>query len=841
MDKNAVWKWLTLFVLVSFSLWRVLPLKKNVRLGLDLKGGTSFVVKIDEERIAEDIKARFKDMTDEQVLNEVKTTLSGAQARALEVLRNRVDNLGIAEPIIYPGKDNRIVIQLPGIDDAKREEAERSINSVAFLEFRMVHEDDEELVDKMLAKGLAPEGYRITTMGDTQFYKRDPSFPESRMDKAYKIQLGRFNVPDAGYEFMLEKEERDNQTVFRPVFVKRRREMSGEYLKNAAVDYRALGQPVVLIQFDARGAKMFGGITADYAPGGARNPNPNETRRLAIVLDGTLYSAPVLREAIYGGRAEISGNFTIVEAKLLSNILRAGSLPAPVKIVEKRFVAPSLGADSIRSGVRATIYGSILVVVFMMAYYSLAGVIADLALLLNIVLLPLGMIASAGFLGIFAGESSGGGAIQLPVLTLPGIAGIALTIGMAVDANVLIFERIREELRLGKRFWGAITAGYDRAFTAIADSNITTLLTAIILFILGSGPLRGFAVTLSAGIIMSMFTAIVVTKLMFGLIASRTRIQTLKMSTIIPVTSIDFIKFKNPAVLFSIAVIVVSWGIMVLRGAGNTGNIFGVDFTGGVSVMFDFEKKQPAENIRKALAGAGIREAHVQYQKELNADADTALLIKTGDDPIGGEKPAEIVKKTLANEFPDSKFTPAQEEEVGAQIGAELKKRSLWAIIFSLVGIIVYLAWRFEMGFALGAIVALAHDVLVTVGVYSLCGRQISLTIVAALLTIVGFSVNDTIVIFDRIRENLRLVRDKNFKDICNISINQTLSRTLLTSFTALITVVMLLFFGGGAINDFALALFIGMLAGVYSTVYIATPVVLLWHRGKRPDFAVKT
>lgn len=840
MDKNAIWKWLILVALTAGSLVVVCPPKEKIRYGLDLKGGTSFEVGIDEEQIRQEIRSRSATLTVEEVEHEVRNILDGAQDRALEVLRNRVDSLGISEPIIFPGKNNRIIIQLPGIGENMRKEAEKSILSVAFLEFRMVHEKNDELVAKLFEKNLAPEGYSIDRVGNEFLYKRDMRFPDSAMDSAYREKLGRFNVPDAGYEFMLEKLDKEKRIAYRPFFVKRRRELSGEYLKDASVDYRSLGQPVVKIQFDSQGARKFANITSDYAPGGAKNPNPNKMRYLAIVLDGTLYSAPYIREAIYGGKAEISGSFSLSEATFLSNILRAGSLPAPVRIVEKRFVAPSLGTDSIRSGVRAAIYGGSGVLVFMVGYYLVSGVIADLALLLNMILLPLGMIAMAGFLGIFLKESMGGGPIKLPVLTLPGIAGIALTIGMAVDANILIFERIREESQLGKRLWTAITAGYDRAFVTILDSNLTTVLTGIILFLLGSGPIRGFALTLCAGIAVSMFTALVVTKLFFGVIVSKTETRTLKMFQFFKNPMIDFVGKRKIAVGVSVIAIIISWGLMIAQGIKEPGKIFGVDFTGGLSVTFMLDKKQPVESIRDALSSSGIREAYIQYQEEIEKGGNAVLQIRTGADLIDGKKPAHLIKNVLKDKFPDAGFTVAQEDEVGPQVGEELKRSAVWSIILAWLGIIIYLSWRFELAFAVGAVVALIHDVLITVGLYTACGRQLSLPFVAALLTIVGYSVNDTIVVFDRIREGLRLVRDKSFTEICNLSINQTLSRTTLTSFTTLITIVALLVFGGGAINDFALALFIGVVVGTYSSVFIATPVVLLWYRDRKPEFATK-
>jgi SecD/SecF fusion protein len=468
------------------------------------------------------------------------------------------------------------------------------------------------------------------------------------------------------------------------------------------------------------------------------------------------------------------------------------------------------------------------------------GIVANLALILTLVLLPLGMILAAGFLGIFAADVMQRGPVQLPVLTLPGIAGILLTIGMAVDANVLIFERIREESGGGKRLWTAITAGYDRAFVTIIDANLTTLLTGIILFIFGSGPIRGFAVTLCAGILVSMFTALVVTKLLLGLVAKYTKLKELKMLAIIKATNIKFMNMRALAAIFSAIVILGSWAFLISSGMKSPGNVLAVDFTGGYSLTHSVKEEVEVETLRSALEAAGLSGIHVQYQRELQSGGDSYLQVKTSEDLVNGGSPVDVVRDVLAG-YPQGGFVLEQEDKVGGQVGNELKKRAVKSIIMALLGIIVYLWIRFEFGFAVGAIVALAHDVLFTVGVYSLFGRQLSLPIVAALLTIVGYSVNDTIVVFDRIREDIRLVRNKSFKDICNLSINQTLSRTLLTSITTLITVSMLLVFGGGAINDFALALCIGILVGTYSSIFVATPMVLLWYRDRKPDFGKVT
>lgn len=837
MDKHGIWKWLILVALMTFSIMVVLPVRQKVRLGLDLKGGTSFTVKIDETQIREDVQRENPELDASGLDGAVQRVLDGAQERALEVLRNRIDNLGIAEPVIYPGKDNRIIIQLPGIDESKRADAEESIRSVAFLEFRMVHERNRELVEDLFSANAAPEGYRLAVVGGRTVYLRERSFPDDQRDAAYHRRLGRFQVPNAGYEFMLMRDEMDGQTVYLPHFVRRRRELSGEYLKDARVDFQSMMQPVVNIEFDAQGARRFGTITRDYAPGGPRNPNINSYRQLAIILDNTLYSAPTIQEPIYGGRAQISGSFTLQEAKFLSNVLRAGSLPAPVEIVETRSVEPSLGRDSIRSGLYAIGYGGAGVLVFMMVYYLVCGVVANAALLLNMLLLPLGMIVAAGFLSLGLKESVGGGPIQLPVLTLPGIAGILLTVGMAVDANVLIFERIREELKSGKRLLNAISAGYDRAFVTIMDANITTLLTGFVLFRFGTGPIRGFAVTLCAGILVSMYTALVVTRMVFSLIAKSSSIKTLKMLSIIGETKIDFVRMRRLAAVVSITLIALSWGMLLHRGSQNPSAILGVDFTGGTSATFRFVEKIGSDDLRSELQNtAGLSDVHVQYQKELKSGGAEFLNIKTGAAGVEEADVPRLVLDALRQAFPAAGHQLIQTDTVGAQIGEELKMSAVLSIGLALLMIIIYISIRFELGFAVGAIVALAHDVLITVGIYTLCGRQLSLPVVAALLTIVGYSVNDTIVVFDRIREDLRLTRNLSFKDVCNLSINQTLSRTLLTSVTTLITVSMLLVFGGGAINDFALALFIGVLVGTYSSIFIATPVVLLWHRDRKPE-----
>ncbi|MBU0677440.1 MAG: protein translocase subunit SecD [Verrucomicrobia bacterium] len=832
MDRNAFWKWLILIVATVWSIVLIYPpldqkdaaghitRPGKLKFGLDLQGGASFTLQVDTSELTDDAK---KD----------------AQARALEVLRNRVDAMGISEPIIYPEPDGeRIVVQIPGLKAEDRAAAIKLIQSAAFLEFRMVHPENDKLVDELFASGQAPLGYRVVGVDEqapngswikNYYYKRDKSLdPEGATEDTIRARLRSFNAPP-GHELLLEKSEKQNQELFKPYYVSRRRELTGEGLKTAGVDYRQFGQPVVNLKFDSKASRKFANVTSDYAPGGAKNPSPDGRRYMAIVLDGTLYSAPFIRTAIFGGEAIIEGSFTLKEAQDLAIVLRAGSLPAPVEVIEQRGVDPTLGHDSISSGKRAAVYGGIAVLAFMMIYYLLAGVVANLALLLDALLLPLGMMIAAGFLSLLTGGGGPGGAqVGLPTLTLPGIAGLVLTIGMAVDANVLIFERIREEQRAGKKLASAIDAGYEKVFSTIFDANITTLLTAIILFWKGSGPIRGFAVTLSAGILVSMIMALVVTRLFFNTIAAKTNLTKIRMLNFLRDTKIDFVGKRVIAATLSISIIIGSWVLFIQRGQDN----FGVDFTGGAAITFQFDQKEAVDSIRSTLSDVGIAESFIQYQKEMAPDADghtkEYLEIKVGFDE--GDK----ARDAMLTKYADAGFRVVKEDSVGPQVGKELKKQGVTAIVAALIGIVLYITIRFEFAFAIGAIVALAHDVLVTVGLFTLFGRQLSLPIVAALLTIVGYSVNDTIVVFDRIREDLKLMKGRSYKDIANLSINQTLSRTLLTSITTLLSVVMLLIFGGGAINDFALALFIGIVVGTYSSIFVATPIVLLWHREKK-------
>ena len=836
MDKNSVWKWLLLAGLTIFSLVTVMPPEEKIRLGLDLAGGTSFTVQIDQEQLRRDMLAADPNRTAAEIDAAIAEVMKDADERTIEVLRNRVDALGVNEPLIAPAKDHRILIQLPGADEEQRLAAEQSIRSAAFLQFRLVHKDNNRLVSSLMAEGKAPEGYTLLEGG--RYYARVSEYDKLAKDPDYPRRLANFERPDPGYVFMLQAEKlQDGRTVYTPCFVRTRAEMTGETLKRAEVERDPMtGSVHVSLTFKPSGSSQFAKITSYYAPDGIRNRGNQVGRQLAIVLDNTLYSAPVINEPIPSGRASISGNFSMEEAALLRNILNAGSLQAPVKIIEKRMIDATLGQDAIRSGIRAGIIGLALVLAFMLLYYRYCGLIANIALLYNMLLLPAGLIVTAGILGLFVRDAgvSSRGIISLPVLTMPGIAGIVLTLGMAVDANVLIFERIREEFQAGKSARAAVSAGYDRAFLAIFDSNITTLLTGVILFVFGSGPIRGFAVTLCAGIMISMYTALVLTRMIFNATVPETRVKPYKMMKLWDKSKIDFLSKGPAAIAISIAILVLTLGIFTFRAINNPRQVLATDFTGGTVLSYDFTKAPESTAMGEALGAIGIDDALVQHQGSLEGEM-TVIQVKTGHETVDGVPVAEAATAALQKAFPEAGLALSGEEVIGSQIGKELQTDALWAILFSLIGILIYVGVRFEFGFALGAVVALAHDVLITLGIFSLLDRQVSLIVVACLLTILGYSVNDTIVIFDRIREQMKLNPRTNFKELCNTCINQTLSRTLLTTITTMLATGSLLIFGGGAINDFALCMMIGLIAGVYSTIFIATPVMLAWYKGRRP------
>lgn len=739
----------------------------KIRLGLDLRGGTSFLLEMDTNRLATvevvtnqagQVITRTNYMSEE----EVETALS----QAVEVLRRRVDKFGVAEPIIQPAGRNRILVQLPGLSEADRESAQRQLQRAAFLEFRLVHERSEEL----LREGLIEPGYEVLTEE-----RRNP----------------------------------DGTKTLQRYLVKKRPErgMTGAYIKSAMVVRGNLGEPRIVFQLTSEGAELFGQITRE-----------NQGRLLAIVLDGVLYSAPRIREPILTGSGEITGNFDLREAIELANVLE-NPLRAPLRVIESRDVDPTLGADSIRSGMRAAMVGAVAVCLFMLVYYLMAGLVANVALLLNILLL-LGVMCSIG-----------------TTLTLPGIAGIVLTIGMAVDANVLIFERIREELAAGKSLRGAIAAGYEKAFGTILDANLTTLIASVILIYMGTGPVKGFGVTLTIGLSVSMFTALVVTRLIFDALLDRGWLRSLRMLHLIRETRIDFLRWAKPAFIASWMLILVGngYGIFV-RGH----DVLGVEFTGGanLTLAFDPAHRVEVDRLRAAATEASGADVLVGYQRDVASGTDN-LRITVRVPPNATEDQAQglagRVVEELRRRFPEANFKVLSVDNIGPVIGREIQRSAIWAAVLAMFGILIYVAFRYEFSFAVGAVVAVVHDLLMTLGWYFLAQHQLNATTVAALLTIIGFSINDTIVIFDRVREDLKLGLRGTFREIMNHALNRTLSRTLLTSGTTFLATLALYALGGPVINDFAFAFLIGILTGTYSSIYIAGALVLWWHKGQRP------
>ena len=531
------------------------------------------------------------------------------------------------------------------------------------------------------------------------------------------------------------------------------------------------------------------------------------------MLDGVLYSAPVINEPILTGSGEISGRFDEKEAFELANVLE-NPLRAPLHLEESREVDPTLGKDSIRSGVKAALIGTIAVVAFMLVYYLFAGLVANVALMLNIVIL-LGVMCSIG-----------------TTLTLPGIAGIVLTIGMAVDANVLIFERIREELAAGKSMRGALSAGYDKAFGTIFDSNLTTLISSVILIFMGTGPVKGFGITLTIGVTVSMFTALVVTRLIFDWLLDKNMLKGMKMLHIIRGAKIDFMKWAFPAFIASWLLIVIGNGYGLVRGR----DVLGVEFAGGNSITMNFSEKILVDKLRETATKAAGSDVLIAYQRDIGGGKENLRITIRS---LGGAKAeqdkaaADKVISALKEQFPNAKLSVAGVDSVGPTVGAEIRNTAIYASLLAMFGILVYVAFRYEFSFAVGAVVAIIHDIFMTLGWYFLTGRQLNATTVAAVLTIIGFSINDTIVIFDRIREDLKLGIRGTFKEVMNQALNQTLSRTIITAGTVFLTSVALYGFGGRVIIDFAFCFMVGVLTGTYSSIYIASPCVLWYHRGE--------
>jgi preprotein translocase subunit SecD len=581
--------------------------------------------------------------------------------------------------------------------------------------------------------------------------------------------------------------------------------VTGEELVDAQPDFDQNGQPAVSFRFNPTGARKFGEYTAE-----------NVGNPFAIVLDGEVISAPVIQSHIPGGSGIITGNFTVEDSTQLAVLLRAGALPAGLEFLEERTVGPELGADSIEAGKIACIVAFALVLAYMLASYRIFGLFANIALIVNVGLI-FGLLSLIG-----------------ATLTLPGIAGIVLTIGMAVDANVLVFERIKEEMKTAKGAARAIELGYEKAMSAIVDANITTFITAVILYAMGSGPVRGFAITLGLGIITSIFTAIFVTRLIAIMWFERKRPKTVlqgRALRLVPQeTAIDFFGRWKLWLGISGVMILVALGSFAIQGLN-----FGIDFKGGTTIRTQSAEPVDVGQYRDAVGDLGLGDVSITqvFDPTFGPDENVAMIRIQAQDETESVSPEVIsaVEQALRAQVPDIQFTSV--ESVGPKVSGELIQAAVIAVALAIAAVLFYIWLRFEWQFAVGAVLALVHDVALTVGVFSELQIQFDLAIIAALLTIVGYSLNDTVVVFDRVRENLRKYKQKPLREVLNISINETLSRTMMTSVTTLLALFALYFLGGDVIRGFVFAMIWGVVVGTYSSIFVAS-TILMWLGVKR-------
>ena len=716
------------------------PLLDPISSGM-LTGGT-----VTEFQLAEPQPGVFRlSLTDQGI----DYRLSTAVSQSIEVVRRRVDEVGTTEPIIQRQGLDRIMVQVPGLDDPDR--LKSLLDQTAQLTFR--------LVDQTVSPDAVASGQERAPAGTELLYTTDePPFP---------------------------------------ILVQRQVMVSGEMLTDAQAGFSQNNQPVVNIRFDSRGAQRFGAVTQQ-----------NVNRPFAIVLDNQVLSAPNINEPILGGSAQISGNFTTDSANDLAVLLRAGALPATLNIIEERTVGPGLGADSIAAGQNAGIIAAILVVVFMIAAYGFLGLIANVALFVNVVLL----VALLSFLGA--------------TLTLPGIAGIVLTMGMAVDSNVLIYERMLEERRAGRSALQSIDAGFQKAFGTIIDANITSLIAAAVLFFLGSGPIRGFAVTFALGILTTLFTATTLTRWLVAMWVKRSKPKEVPIgyaTKFLPNTpKIRFMAVRN----FAFAATILA-SIGSIAGFGLFSLNYGIDFTGG-TVIEAQARGEAADvgQIRQDLSG--IVEGEVQVQE---FGGPREVLIRYAVQPMDLETPQASTNAVRAALSADYDFQRV--EVVGPTVSGELAAAAILGVIGAMLCIMVYIWLRFEWQFAIGAIASTFHDIILMVGFLVITRLEFNLSSIAAILTIVGYSLNDTIVVYDRMRENLRKYKKMPIAEVIDLSLNETLRRTILTGVTMMLALVALYFFGGDVIRVFVLPMIVGVLVGVYSSVFIAGPMLIFFQLRK--------
>jgi SecD/SecF fusion protein len=796
--------------------------KKQIVLGLDLQGGSHLLLEVNREEIVSErvkelrreartilandnaighlIKTEGTKLTIELTDPEnLQTAVSALQALDVPLSQALGGVGGVDEMIINQTPDDLITIELTEDGIAER------LSSVVAQSIEVVRRRVDE---------LGTTEPTIQRQGNDRILVQVPGFDDSERLKDVISQTARLTfhmvhptmsaaqakiqgLPEG--TMILPSQDGGEELVFEEVAI------GGESLVDSQPGFDPqTSAPIVSFRFDTRGGVKFAEITA-----------ANIGKRFAVVLDNQVITAPVINSAIPGGSGQIFGNFTAESANDLAVLLRAGALPATLDIIEERSVGPSLGADSVAAGETAGLVGGLLVIIFMIAAYGTFGLFANISLILNVTLI-LGTLSLLG-----------------ATLTLPGIAGIVLTIGMAVDANVLIYERIREEKRAGRSPIQAIEAGFQRAFTTILDANVTTLIAAAILFFLGSGPIRGFAVTLAIGIITTLFTAYVLTQFMISRWYARRRPKELKIALLKlwPENfNFKFMNFRKLAYIFSAVLIVGSLALFGAKGLN-----LGIDFKGGSAIeVQSIEGPADIAQLREIVGALDLGDVQVQ---EFGTEKDVLIRVET--QPGGDVAQQEAVTKVI-DAVEAVGYDRRRSEVVGPTVSGELAQTGTLAVVAAIIAVLGYIWMRFEWQFAVGAVAALVHDVLLTIGLFAITGLEFNLASIAAILTIVGYSLNDTVVIYDRVRENLRKYRKMSIPELLNMSVNQTLSRTILTSITTLLALGALVIFGGEVIRSFTIAMAWGVLVGTYSTIFIASPLLINFNLTQRKEAAKK-
>jgi SecD/SecF fusion protein len=756
----------------------------RLKLGLDLQGGVSFTLKVDPTGAESGEKGAGD-----------KSNVSAADMvnQAIQVMEQRVNQFGVAEPVIRPVGVLSLEVQLPGEDAANNPDVIDALKKPAKLEFRQVHrterpaETDRERslrslpVDPMLGAASAISTYEVLTLRDVD-------------SRSGEITINRY-------------------------YVRKAADATGKIIKSASGRSDDGISFYVDMKFTDEGSKKFGDLTAKIAEGNTRSIG-----QLAIVLDGKLQSAPTVREAIRSTGATITGSFSREEAVELANVLN-NPLEFPLITQDVTSVGPSLAKDAQGKSVVASLVAVGLVVFFMVGFYVWGGFIAILGMILNLVMI-LGALAYFG-----------------ATITLPGVAALVLTLGMAVDANILIFERVREEAALGKDRSVALSEGYARATWTIIDANLTTLLTALILVFMGSGPIRGFGITLTIGIFTTVFTSLVTCRGLQELAISRgvmTRVFGLPVFK--PTLDIPFLNFARVGFIVSWVIIALGLGELAYKGK----EAFGKDFRGGESALVAIAPgaKVDTGNIAALATSIGLADTTVTVQTPVGG-GELTLRIETEltKDKSKGEfanvaaivgaiqaKNPEILKDRTAS----VDKLMLSKEAIGGSVSSELRTNAIWSVVLALLGIGIYVSLRFETGFGVAAMVATLHDVLMTIALFVFFGGQFNATLIAAILLIIGYSINDTIVVFDRIREELQSNPGRSLRDIIHFAINRTLSRTILTSATVFLCAVALWAFGAGDVRLYGEIFIYGVLTGTFSSIFIASPVFYWWHKGER-------